>query len=587
MDEFLYLEADEEITSVIDKLKGLEAKSVGLVAPKGSTIAQSLVSLKLIKKEAKHLGKTIAIITSDEVGRNLAAQVGLPIYADVKSRAPITPSVTGDDLPEGPIKIDMRGKTGEAEEGQTEQAAEVAAPAEEEKLPEGFTVNRYDEGVSEQVESAPVKSPVENEKTTANFHQRPVGDLKNEPDRSHLEAERPVRFEHLLPKSKKPKNSKPAIIFVICLIAFGVLAFFGDLLLAKVTVNISTPAEVSQKQGDVTVEKDRPKADFEGGIIPGVQTIKEKPVEKSYAATGEKDAGEKAKGTLTFKNEAGADESILAETVVKSSSGVEFTLDSAISVPKAALNAAGDKVLGQATGAVTAVEAGAGGNLPSTTTYAVTGKSKITASGATAGGVTKKIKLVTKSDIEKAKTDLLDSNKNDLINEVKGNKDDIVLDEAGNVEMIDFSTDKNADAESDKFTAKAKLKYTALTFKSNDFRQAVIASIEKTLPPDKGLIVSDSDTIAPKIKDNQVNIGKLVVTGTLNTHVGPKINTAQLSKKWRFKTLKTIRSQAEQIQGFKVESVELSPSFALPISPILSRNIKINIQYSQNGNPSP
>ena len=51
MDEILYLEPDEEITSVVDKLKGLEANSVGLVAPKGSSIVQSLVSLKLLQKQ--------------------------------------------------------------------------------------------------------------------------------------------------------------------------------------------------------------------------------------------------------------------------------------------------------------------------------------------------------------------------------------------------------------------------------------------------------------------------------------------------------------------------------------------------------
>ena len=71
MDELIYLEPDEEITSVIDKLKNLAGQRVGLVVPRDATLLQSVVNLRLLDREAKNLGKVISIVTADktEIGR--------------------------------------------------------------------------------------------------------------------------------------------------------------------------------------------------------------------------------------------------------------------------------------------------------------------------------------------------------------------------------------------------------------------------------------------------------------------------------------------------------------------------------------
>src|SRR3989304_7351763 len=75
--KILYLEIDEEITSVIDRLKKTAEADIHLVVPKEAALLQSIVNLKLLKKQADSLGKQIQIITHDKVGRNLAEQVGI------------------------------------------------------------------------------------------------------------------------------------------------------------------------------------------------------------------------------------------------------------------------------------------------------------------------------------------------------------------------------------------------------------------------------------------------------------------------------------------------------------------------------
>src|SRR4030042_6994139 len=89
MEEILYLEPDEEITSVIDKMKQAKSKRLALVVPREATLLQSVVNLKLLLREAANSDKEIALVTADKIGRNLAAQVGLVVYDSIKDRRPV------------------------------------------------------------------------------------------------------------------------------------------------------------------------------------------------------------------------------------------------------------------------------------------------------------------------------------------------------------------------------------------------------------------------------------------------------------------------------------------------------------------
>jgi len=91
LDKVIYLDPDEEITSVLDKIKSAKESGLILVVPKGATLLQSLVNLKLLSKRALDLKKEIALVTSDKIGRNLASLVGFSVYSDIKDKAKIKP----------------------------------------------------------------------------------------------------------------------------------------------------------------------------------------------------------------------------------------------------------------------------------------------------------------------------------------------------------------------------------------------------------------------------------------------------------------------------------------------------------------
>ncbi len=97
-DNALYLEVDEDITSAIDKLSKSAEGSVQIVVPKRSTILQSIINLKLLKKAADQSGKEIVLVTNDRIATDLAARVGLAVAAAIGAKPVISEPVIPEAL---------------------------------------------------------------------------------------------------------------------------------------------------------------------------------------------------------------------------------------------------------------------------------------------------------------------------------------------------------------------------------------------------------------------------------------------------------------------------------------------------------
>lgn len=621
MDEILYLEPDEEITSVVDKLKGLEADSVGLVAPKGSSIVQSLVSLKLLQKQAQKLGKEISIITSDEVGQNLAGRINLPVYADVRSKKPIEPIEQKEPEETGPIEITDEPATATMAEIAAEKSdAEISKKEQETKpepepvkeeykdLPKSFEVHRYDEpkGGQDEEEAAPAQELVPQEKIeepvkatekvenkvgdmqvshreaepeTPKFINRPLHERKVD-DRMELESARPTIHESKQSMNPKKHSPKKTIFTVVGIVLFILAVALFDLAMAKLNIDVSIPADPITKDVEITAETNHPNVDLAKSVIGATQTDKELSQDGSFVSTGDKETGDPAKGTLTFLySNDGSSQSIVAGTTVQSSSGIQFRLDSNITIPGATVSG-GSIVEGKVTGSVTAVELGTAGNLPTTTQYKVTGKIGVTAQGATNGGTTKKVKVVTASDIDTAKKNLVSQATDKFKQDIKSDADTVFLDEAFTADTTSFTTSKNSGDVADNFTATAKVKVVALTFSKKDFTQAVVKAAENGLPEGKSLLVTDADQVTPSLIEAQLNVGQLKLKGELQSHLGPKINLDQMITGFKLKPIKEIRTEVEDIPGANVKDISVSPAYALPYGPIIKKNTHFNIEYT-------
>jgi hypothetical protein len=81
MHKTIYIDTDEEIIGIINKIKQAEVGEVFLVVPKNSLLTQGLVNLKLLKKEVAKMGKEIILITSDTQSKKIIELVGLKTRA--------------------------------------------------------------------------------------------------------------------------------------------------------------------------------------------------------------------------------------------------------------------------------------------------------------------------------------------------------------------------------------------------------------------------------------------------------------------------------------------------------------------------
>jgi Pyruvate/2-oxoacid:ferredoxin oxidoreductase gamma subunit len=79
MHQTFYIDIDEEITSIVDRLRKAKSKEVVIVVPKRAILIQSIINLKLLKKEADSVRKNIIIVTQDKFGKMLIEKAGMTV----------------------------------------------------------------------------------------------------------------------------------------------------------------------------------------------------------------------------------------------------------------------------------------------------------------------------------------------------------------------------------------------------------------------------------------------------------------------------------------------------------------------------
>ncbi|MEI7632429.1 MAG: hypothetical protein WCJ60_03855, partial [bacterium] len=105
--EVLYIDVDDDISGIINKLEDSRDKVVALVLPKHASTFLSTVNMKLLKKAADSYKKSLVLITSDPSILPLATSAGLhtakslsskPTLAKVAQELTLPSKVSSDEL---------------------------------------------------------------------------------------------------------------------------------------------------------------------------------------------------------------------------------------------------------------------------------------------------------------------------------------------------------------------------------------------------------------------------------------------------------------------------------------------------------
>ena len=105
----IYIDIDDEITNIIEKVVDSKQKIVALVLPKRATALQSIVNMKLLKRRADNVGKRVVLITSEKGLLPLAGAVGLHTAKTLQSKPGVPPP---PDIPDAPEDLDTSDESG-------------------------------------------------------------------------------------------------------------------------------------------------------------------------------------------------------------------------------------------------------------------------------------------------------------------------------------------------------------------------------------------------------------------------------------------------------------------------------------------
>ncbi|EKD56740.1 MAG: hypothetical protein ACD_58C00109G0003, partial [uncultured bacterium] len=370
MDDVIYLEQDEEIPSVIDKLKNIDGKRIALVVPKEAAVLQSVINLKILKLESEKLDKEISLVTQDKIGRNLASQVGLSVYDNIQSPRPIIQSVRPEPSVDDTIELDMSVKkpdkppSGVYVHHYFEEKASPTTTTHRNKL---FAFRKAEP------QNNPNESPVVyNPQISSNTQTRVIA----KPLLAEGFAISPLTRGNN--PNKKKRVFKITIVSIILILALILFYQYYH----KVTITLGMPSEPLEKDITIVVDNNITNNLVDKSSIPGELQEVENEVKQTFNATGSKDVGEKATGSIKLTNPTGDVQAVETNTEFRSSSGLTFVATQSVTVPKATASVDGlgnvIKVSGLANIMVQAKEAGDSYNL-ATTSFTVIGNTRLTA----------------------------------------------------------------------------------------------------------------------------------------------------------------------------------------------------------------
>ena len=271
----IYVDIDDEITGIIDKLSASEGKVVALVLPKRAATFQSIVNMKLLKRAADSAKKNLVLITNEAGLLPLAGAASVHVAKTLTSKP---------EIPIAPQAFD------DAEETIQEDSEEVDTPPDRTKTIGQLASAGAAGAAADGVETLTLEDDLPPELADA---AKPGGKTFQPP---------------------KPKKNKKLRIpnferFRLLLILGGILLLlliagliFITVALPKATITIKTDATNVDTNLNVNLSNAATALDPTNNILPSKLVSTQKTYTQQVPTTGQKNNGQKASGSVVFYN---------------------------------------------------------------------------------------------------------------------------------------------------------------------------------------------------------------------------------------------------------------------------------------------
>jgi hypothetical protein len=387
----IYIDIDDEITGIIDKLRNSEGKVVCLVLPKRAAVFQSIVNMKLLKRAADASKKNMVLITSEAGLLPLAGAAGVHVAKTLTSKP---------EIPLGPQAFEDVEETIQEEDG-----APVDTPLD----------------ASQSVGKLATKPPIDDGVETLM-----LDDEDLPPEATAAATPKPKTFDPPTGKPDKKKKDKKLhvpnferfrlllILFVLLLIILIGGFLYANYSLAKATITVQTNATNINANLDLNLSTSATTLNASDDIVPAKLASQQKTYSQQVPTTGQKNNGNKASGSITLSltdcNQstitipAGSGVSANNQTYITQS---DVTLSS-VQVGKQC-NPKNFSNIWSQTVDIIAQSAGSSFNV-SGVPFTVAGYSDVEGNGSTSGGTDQIVQSVNQNDINSAKSKISASN---------------------------------------------------------------------------------------------------------------------------------------------------------------------------------
>jgi hypothetical protein len=534
--ETVYVDVDDEITTIIDKVETAKEKIVALVLPKRSTTLQSIVNMRLLGRSADNADKNVVLITKEEALLPLAGAAGLHVASSLQDKPEIPPSpragmpapkaegipTNEGDIDEDNAKLDYHRSIGE-----------LAGDYEEEE-PEAIALGDEDKPAEKPEKSA--KTPKSNKVKVPNFD----------------------RFRIMLGLG---------MLAFILLIVFIILAVF---VLPKATITVQTTSLPVSASLTLNASSAVKTLDETGGNIPAAQKSSTETSTQSVPVTGQQNNGQKASGTMVFYNcnqndtLSGTNHTVSAGTGITLNGLTYITQENAV-VPPSHFNGSGcEDDMASNNVDVVSQTGGSKFNQDISGGYSVSGYSTITGSGSKmSGGTDNIITVVSQADLDGAQSKLTSSDTSSFTKSFENqlaSQGLYVLTSTLQAGTPVVTSTPAVGQQASTVSVTIKITYTVLTLQKSDLQKAITDALNKQVNSSEQKLsngnVLNSATVSVQSQSSPTTATLAV---TEDTTAVPILDVASIKKEAVGQKTGDIAAAIDNLPGVKNVTVKLSP----------------------------
>lgn len=547
MKDTIYVDVDDEITSIIDKVEAAKHKIVALVLPKRAAALQSIVNMRLLKRNSEKAAKNVVLITNEASLLPLAGAVGMYVAKNLQTKPEIPP-------PPNSYVRSSEIETQPAEEIDEDVAAKIDYNKPIGELAAASELDNSPIDLDDETESASAGASVSTPKKTKKNNKLKVPNFE--------------KFRLLL---------IAGIAAAAGLVVFAVFAIF---ILPKAEITVKTASQPVLANFSLTTSDTATELNEEKGIIPASLKTADQESAQQVPATGQKNNGDKASGSITVTTVCTKVPAPVGAGTAATSAGLTFITTKNLTFTVSGSDSGGN-ILCSGNVPIVASQPGKQYNLSSGSSFKIssyTGKND----SAIAGGTDDIVTVVSQQDVETAKQKVSSADSDEFSRTFQRQ-----LEETGSyvltstLKLSEPATITNPEVgqPASSVGVTVKITYTVLVVPKLDLEKAVENKLKEQIDQKRQKLSNDNVLEGLDITiENQTSPSKATLVISQETTAVPVIDVNAIKAQVAGKKRSEVENLVKQYPGVESVNTKFSPFW---VSKVPSKPDKVIIKLEE------